>query len=263
MSSHSTGAPARLVPTQRQAETDRRPPIGPAATDSPRIRRPQNASRPMLRPRADVVRQLPTTSVPVAVDAADPVTHAGLAAGLSRGPKMALTTVAEADVVVAAVQTADNSTLEALRSLPMPPPTRIVLVVSDGWYADLTVAAQCGIRAVLWRAEAQPQVLIRAVLAVAAGEALLPSAVQGELLDQADRLQRNVLVPRGLTSSGLSTREIDVLRLVAQGLDLAEVADTMCYSERNIKKILYGVINRLGLRNRVHAVSYAIRNKLI
>ncbi|MEU6550453.1 response regulator transcription factor [Streptomyces sp. NPDC046915] len=176
---------------------------------------------------------------------------------------MALTTVREADVVVAAIQTADNSTLEALRSLPMPPPARMVLVVSDGWYADLTVAAHSGIRAVLWRAEAQPQSLVRAVLAVAAGDALLPSAVQGELLDQADRLQRNVLVPKGLTPSGLSTREIDVLRLVAQGLDLAEIADTMCYSERNIKKILYGVINRLGLRNRVHAVSYAIRNKLI
>ncbi|MER5431700.1 response regulator transcription factor [Streptomyces sp. NPDC002588] len=197
------------------------------------------------------------------MDATDPVTHAGLAAGLSRVPKLALTTVAVADVVVAAIHTADNSTLEALRSLPMPAPARIVLVVSDGWYADLTVAAQHGVRAVLWRAETQPQPLIRAVLAVAAGEALLPSAVQGELLDQADRLQRNVLTPKGLTPSGLSTREIDVLRLIAQGLDLAEIADTMCYSERNIKKILYGVINRLGLRNRVHAVSYAIRHKLI
>ncbi|WP_052768444.1 response regulator transcription factor [Streptomyces humi] len=209
------------------------------------------------------MRRLPPAPVSVAVDAADPVTHAGLAAGLSRGPEVALTTVREADVVVAAIRTADNSTLETLGSLPMPPPARIVLVVSDGWYADLTVAARSGIRAVLWRAEAQPQSLIRAVLAVAAGEALLPSAVQGELLDQADRLQRNVLVPKGLTQSGLNTREIDVLRLVAQGLDLAEIADTMCYSERNIKKILYGVINRLGLRNRVHAVSYAIRNRLI
>ncbi|MCH5674439.1 response regulator transcription factor [Streptomyces gilvus] len=217
----------------------------------------------MTRSHAGAVRQLPSTSVSVAVDAADPITQAGLAAGLSRGPKLALTTVAEADVVVAAVQTADNSTLEALRSLPMPPPARIVLVVNDGWYADLTVAAERGVRAVLWRAETQPQPLIRAVLAVAAGEALLPSEVQGELLDQADRLQRNVLVPKGLTPSGLTTREIDVLRLVAQGLDLAEIAETMCYSERNIKKILYGVINRLGLRNRVHAVSYAIRNKLI
>jgi DNA-binding NarL/FixJ family response regulator len=256
-------SPSGLVPMQRQVESDRRLPSNPPATDSPRSRRPQIAARPGLRPHSDVIRRLPTAPVSVAVDAADPVTHAGLAAGLSRGPNVALTMVTTADVVVAAIQTADNSTLEALSSLPMPPPARIVLVVSDGWYADLTVAAQSGIRAVLWRAEAQPQSLVRAVLAVAAGEALLPSAVQGELLDQADRLQRNVLLPKGLTPSGLNTREIDVLRLVAQGLDLAEIAATMCYSERNIKKILYGVINRLGLRNRVHAVSYAIRNKLI
>ncbi|MFK0160443.1 hypothetical protein ACIQVK_51390 [Streptomyces sp. NPDC090493] len=51
----------------------------------------------------------------------------------------------------------------------------------------------------------------------------------GELLDQADRLQRDVLLPKSLTPSGLSTREIDVLRLVAQGPDLAETADTNSY----------------------------------
>jgi len=256
-------APVRPIPRQRLAERDHRRPADPAAIDPSPNRHPQETHRPVPRPYADAVTQLPPTSVSVAVDAADPLTCAGLAAGLSHAPKLTLTPVTEADVVVAAIQTADNSTLEALQSLPMPPPARIVLVVSDGWYADLTVAAERGVRAVLWRAETQPQALIRAVLAVAAGQALLPSAVQGELLDQADRLQRNVLVPKGLTPSGLSTREVDVLRLVAQGLDLAEIADTMCYSERNIKKILYGVINRLGLRNRVHAVSYAIRHKLI
>lgn len=254
-------APARPIPTQRQAEADRHLPTGPTTTTPSPNRHPQDPHGPAPWPYTDAARQLAPVSV--AVDAADPLTHAGLAAGLSRGPKVTLTTMAEADVVVMAIQTADNSTLETLRTLPLPPPARIVLVVNDGWYADLTLAAESGVRAVLWRADAQPHTLIRAVLAVAAGEALLPSAVQGELLDQADRLQRNVLIPKGLTPSGLSTREIDVLRLVAQGLDLAEIADTMCYSERNIKKILYGVINRLGLRNRVHAVSYAIRHKLI
>jgi DNA-binding NarL/FixJ family response regulator len=261
--SHTMQAPALPVPMQRQAETDHRRPTSPAAIAPSPSRHPQDTRRPEPRPYTDAARQFPSASISVAVDAADPLTYAGLAAGLSHAPKLTLTPVTEANVVVVAIQTADNSTLEALQSLPMPPPARIVLVVNDGWYADLTVAAESGVRAVLWRAETQPQALIRAVLAVAAGQALLPSAVQGELLDQADRLQRNVLVPKGLTPSGLSTREIDVLRLVAQGLDLAEIADTMCYSERNIKKILYGVINRLGLRNRVHAVSYAIRHKLI
>ncbi|HEY5834365.1 response regulator transcription factor [Streptomyces sp.] len=171
--------------------------------------------------------------------------------------------MAQADVVVVAVQTADNTAMDLLRSLPVLPQARFVLVVSGGWYADLTVMAERGVRAVVWRAEAHRQTLVRAVLAVGAGEADLPLAVQGELLDQANRLQRNVLMPRGLTASGLTTREIDVLRLAAQGLELAEIAEAMCYSERNIKKILYGLINRLGLRNRVHAVSYAIRNGLI
>nr|WP_269327708.1 helix-turn-helix transcriptional regulator [Kineosporia mesophila] len=76
-------------------------------------------------------------------------------------------------------------------------------------------------------------------------------------------LQRVVLIPRGLTPSGLERREVEVLALIADGLDTAEIAERMQYSERTVKNILSGVMARLGLRNRSHAVAYALRAGLL
>jgi DNA-binding CsgD family transcriptional regulator len=82
-------------------------------------------------------------------------------------------------------------------------------------------------------------------------------------MDQVQRTQREVLVPRGLTPGGLTLRETKVLKLVADGHELQDIGDQLGYSERTIKNVLYGVIKRHRLRNRAHAVSYAIRSGLI
>jgi DNA-binding CsgD family transcriptional regulator len=83
------------------------------------------------------------------------------------------------------------------------------------------------------------------------------------LLREFTHLQQTVLAPRGLTASGLDAREVDVLRLIADGLDTAEIADRMKYSERTVKNILYAMMTRLNLRNRSHAVAYAMRSGII
>jgi DNA-binding NarL/FixJ family response regulator len=83
------------------------------------------------------------------------------------------------------------------------------------------------------------------------------------LLEQAGRLQalqRDVLDPHGLTTAGLYTREVDVLRLLAEGLDTAEVSQRLNYSERTVRNIIHGMLTRMKLRNRVHAVAFALRN---
>lgn len=54
-----------------------------------------------------------------------------------------------------------------------------------------------------------------------------------------------------------------MLRLVAEGTELADIATKLSYSERTVKYILYGVMKRLHLKNRAHAVSYAIRAGII
>ena len=75
----------------------------------------------------------------------------------------------------------------------------------------------------------------------------------------ADPVQPTIASRRG----ALRSREVDVLRLVAEGYDTAEIARTLSYSERTIKKVLHEMTMRLQLRNRSHAVAYALRAGLI
>jgi DNA-binding NarL/FixJ family response regulator len=54
-----------------------------------------------------------------------------------------------------------------------------------------------------------------------------------------------------------------VLRLIADGHDTNEIARPLCYSQRTVKNVLHDVTSRLKLRNRFHAVAYAVREGLI
>ena len=65
---------------------------------------------------------------------------------------------------------------------------------------------------------------------------------------------------RGLRLTPIRAR---VLRLVADGHDTAEIARELCYSERTVKNVLHDLTTRLQLRNRSHAVAYALREGLI
>src|SRR5262249_44877289 len=97
----------------------------------------------------------------------------------------------------------------------------------------------------------------------ACGDGTIPPELLGRFLRQLGQLQRSVLVPRGLSISGLTERELEILRLVSEGLDTSEIATKLCYSERTIKNLLHDVVVRFGLRNRTHAVAFAIRQGLI
>ncbi len=77
------------------------------------------------------------------------------------------------------------------------------------------------------------------------------------------RLQRHVLGPRGLSLSGFTDREVDVLRLLGEGWDTAEIAGKLSYSERTVKNVIHDITTRHQLRNRSHAVAYAVRQGLI
>ncbi len=80
------------------------------------------------------------------------------------------------------------------------------------------------------------------------------------MLDQVNRLNRDLLEPRGLSFNGLTRRERQVLELIAAGLSTREVAAQLSYSERTIKNVLQELTIRLQVRNRTQAVACAVRN---
>lgn len=202
--------------------------------------------------------------VRVAVHAEDALSLLGLTGALDT-PGTTLVDIAlgtEADVTVVSEPRVGAATMELLRN--MAEPTCGFLIISgDRWNADYSAAVELGVRAVLWRADFTQESLLEAVGLVAEGQACFPTAFQGGLLDHVSRVQRDVLAPRGLSASGLSKREAEVLRMAADGYSNAEISKELSCSERTVKSILSGLMKRLRLRNRTHVVSYAIRAGLI
>jgi DNA-binding NarL/FixJ family response regulator len=204
--------------------------------------------------------------IPVIVCAADPLSRAGIVSQLRRAQGFVV--VAEEDAPADAVALVVGDELDAavtsqLRVLRGHGVARVVLLVSRVDDRALLAAAEAGVTGVVRRSEATPGNLSAAIRSASAGEGSLPPDLLGRLLRQVGQLQRQVLSPRGLTFSGLTERETAVLRLLADGLDTAEVGRRLFYSERTVKNIIHDVTSRLELRNRAHAVAYAIREGLI
>jgi DNA-binding NarL/FixJ family response regulator len=204
--------------------------------------------------------------IPVFVYASDPVSQAGVAAQLRQRPDLRVVDEGDVDAARVALVVADevdDETLRVLRALQRNGCPRVVLVVTRLDDGGLLAAVESGISGVLRRAEAVPDRLAAAICGAAAGDGTLPPDLLGRLLRRVGDLQRQVLAPRGMTLAGLSEREVAVLRLVADGLDTSEIAERVSYSERTVKNIIHDVTTRLRLRNRTHAVAYALRQGLI
>lgn len=204
--------------------------------------------------------------VPVVLYAQDPILQAGVTHQLRLRPEVTLLGPDEegnAAVALVVVDRVDDEAVQLLRRLQRSSAARVGLMVGHFEHNVLRTMVECGVAAVIRRSEASQDRLVAIITAMARGEGVLPGDLLGKLLDQVGRLQRTVLDPRGLTLSTLTAREADMLRLVAEGLDTAEIAAKTSYSERTVKNVLHEVITRLNLRNRAHAVGYVMRHGLI
>ena len=205
-----------------------------------------------------------STAVATYVHARDPISQAGVVAQLRmRHEIRVVDSAAEAAVAVMIADTVDESTTRELRAMRKDGQPRLMLVATAVDDAALVAAAEAGVAGLLRRSDANSEMLVRTIIKVGSGEGEVPPDLLGRLLEQVGRLQRQVLAPRGLTFSGLTPRETQVLRLVADGFDTGEIALRMCYSERTVKNVLHDLTTRLQLRNRTHAVAYAVREGLI
>lgn len=201
----------------------------------------------------------------VCVVASDPVSRDG-AASLLRGQGVDLVDnhrLDESVVALVVVDDLDEDSSREIRSLRRTGVDSIVVIATRVDDTGLLAAVEAGAKAVLRRSECTPHNLIGSIHAARLGEGSLPPDLLGRLLGQVGRLQRQVLSPHGLTFSGLTEREVKVLRLLADGLDTSEVGRELFLSERTVKNVVHDVTSRLNLRNRTHAVAHALRHGLI
>jgi len=207
-----------------------------------------------------------TTRLSVRVYGTDPITEAGVASQMRGRPEvyvMDSTHPDDPDVAVVVVESLDDDAKQSVRALRRGGCGRVVAVctaIDDG---ALMCAVELGISALLRRNEASPERLAAAVVSAAKGDGAMAPDLLGRLLEQMSRMQNRVLAPRGIGPSGFTTREVDVLRLLADGCDTADIAGELAYSERTIKNVIHDLTTRLQLRNRSHAVAYAMRSGVI
>ena len=204
--------------------------------------------------------------IPVHVVSDDHISQAGVASQLRGRPEALVLDEdhsEQAAVVVLVTDRINKESVRSVRNFQRKGCQRVVLVTTDLDDACLMNAVEAGVAGVLRRREATPENLAAAITSAACGNGSLAPDLVGRLLHQVRRLQQEVLTPRGIGNDGLNDRERSVLVLLAEGLDTSEIAQRLAYSERTIKNIIHDVITRLNLRNRSHAVAYAIKSGIV
>jgi len=102
--------------------------------------------------------------------------------------------------------------------------------------------------------DATPQELLAAIRQVYRGEPAIDSAVAHKLMRE---LQRSPNLP--LTADPLTEREVEVLKLVAEGLTNQDIAENLVISERTVRTHVSHILDKLHLANRTQAALYALR----
>lgn len=203
--------------------------------------------------------------VPVVVQARDPISREGTLSALKQDPRIEVREkTCPGGVILLVDHVLGPHMLTELRRTVSCGDSKAVLVVETLQDDDFHEVMSCGVGAVVWRHEATRNHLVKAVLAAARGDGDFPADLLGRLIrhmsTKEPQSSTGVLDSPG---EGLTPREVDVMRLVAEGLGTATIAAELCYSERTIKDIMYKLTTRLSLRNRAHAVAYALRKGYI
>lgn len=202
----------------------------------------------------------------MAVQASDPISREGAVGQLRGRPEVEVReelSSAAGTVALLVEDTLDEAALARLRRVVRSEGARAVLVVGTIRETELLDVIECGVGAIVWRREATAHRLVQAVVAAHRGDGDLPADLLGRLISQVGTLHRGAAGRPGAPSLGLAPREVDVLRLVAEGMDTGEIASKLSYSERTVKNVMHGLTTRLHLRNRAHAVAYALREGYI
>ncbi|MCA2218408.1 response regulator transcription factor [Jidongwangia harbinensis] len=202
--------------------------------------------------------------VRVALHTPDSFIRAGLTRFLQPQPRVELVPdAAAADVLTVAVHRLTVAGIADLRAWIQESRTPVVLVIGEMPEKDLRIALQFKVASILPLSAVTAKNLMQAIDVAVAGGAMMPPDVIGMVLRQLTDLQNDVLNRYGLTPSRLTTREIDVLRLVADGMDTEDIAATLNLSPRTVKNLIATARDRLNLRTRTQAVAYAVRTGVI
>jgi DNA-binding NarL/FixJ family response regulator len=161
------------------------------------------------------------------------------------------------DVVVMDLRMRRVDGIEATRRLAGRPPVLALTTFNEDEL--LSGALRAGAAGFVLK-DSSAEELIRAVRAVARGDSYLDPAVTSRVLTT---YRKAAPGPRGTAIGELTTRELDVLTLIGQGLSNTEIADQLCISGVTVKSHIGRIFGKLDLRDRAAAIVYAYDNGIV
>src|SRR2546421_839246 len=166
------------------------------------------------------------------------------------------------DVVVMDLNMPGMSGVEATRQITsISPLTRVVVLTisdQDGDVMDAILAGACG----YLLKDSSIGELMQGIRAAAVGESLISPTIASKVLQ---RVRASSPVPEiaEQIQTQLSEREIEVLKLIANGRDNADIAGQLHISPKTVKNHISNILMKLQIQNRIQAAVYAVRSGLV
>jgi DNA-binding NarL/FixJ family response regulator len=166
------------------------------------------------------------------------------------------------DVVIMDLNMPGLTGVETTRKLAgVAPLTRVVVLTisaDDDDVMDAVMAGACG----YLLKDSSIQDLIVGIRAAAAGESLISPQIAGKLLQRL-RSQGTSEDAAATIRAELSDREIEVLKLIANGKDNAQIARDLFISPKTVKNHISNILMKLQIENRIQAAVYAVRSGIV
>ena len=166
------------------------------------------------------------------------------------------------DVIVMDLNMPGMSGVEATRHITAVAPLTRVLVLTisdqDGDVMDAILAGACG----YLLKDASIQELMRGIQSAALGESLISPHIASKVLQRVRASTTSPTIAETIRSE-LSDREIEVLKLIANGKDNAMIAAELHISPKTVKNHISNILMKLQIDNRIQAAVYAVRSGIV
>ena len=167
------------------------------------------------------------------------------------------------DVVLMDVRMPRINGIDAARAIrDSSPATKIIMLTVSDEDDDLYEAIKAGANSYLLK-EVSVEEVPEAIRAVVQGQSLISPSMASKLLNEYTTLAKRAEEKSQYPAPALTSRELEVLKLVAKGQSNREIGEDLFISENTVKNHVRNILEKLHLHSRMEAVIYAVRERLL